>query len=241
MRALQTMSPASIDAHNQKKVAFISPPPTPAPLQRALIDPDTPPPEISSTIKQASAPAPLKTTVTRFQAAHGADARGSSSTASSSKVNVVPKAVNGNSAKATSTRTALSPNSQKTFADNASIVHSMRSTTPYSQTSQSTSRILSTASWSEAAEEDLVSNLGPRERTRQEVLWEIVASEERYCLKDMFRQLLLIKIYRYVAELMKLKETFIEPLLHPFASPPPTTSPTPMIHDDREDNFLRSN
>lgn len=36
---------------------------------------------------------------------------------------------------------------------------------------------------------------------------------------------------------MKLKETFIEPLLHPFASPPPTTSPTPMIHDDREDNF----
>lgn len=36
------------------------------------------------------------------------------------------------------------------------------------------------ASWSEAAEEDLVSNLGPRERTRQEVLWEIVASEQRY-------------------------------------------------------------
>lgn len=36
---------------------------------------------------------------------------------------------------------------------------------------------------------------------------------------------------------MKLKETFIEPLLHPFASPPPTTSPTPLIHDDREDNY----
>ena len=29
------------------------------------------------------------------------------------------------------------------------------------------------------AEEDLVSNIGQRERTRQEVLWEIVASEER--------------------------------------------------------------
>lgn len=67
--------------------------------------------------------------------------------------------------------------------------------------SANTSRILATASWSEAAEEDLVSNLGPRERTRQEVLWEIVASEERY-----------------VAELLKLKETFIDPLLHPFAS-----------------------
>ena len=46
--------------------------------------------------------------------------------------------------------------------------------------SNNSSRILAAASWSEGAEEDLVSNLGPRERTRQEVLWEIVASEERY-------------------------------------------------------------
>jgi hypothetical protein len=30
------------------------------------------------------------------------------------------------------------------------------------------------------AEEELIANLGPRERTRQEVLWEIVSSEERY-------------------------------------------------------------
>jgi hypothetical protein len=29
------------------------------------------------------------------------------------------------------------------------------------------------------AEDDLIANLGPRERTRQEVLWEIVSSEER--------------------------------------------------------------
>jgi len=34
-------------------------------------------------------------------------------------------------------------------------------------------------SWTEMTEEDLVMHLGPRERTRQEVLWEIVASEER--------------------------------------------------------------
>lgn len=34
-------------------------------------------------------------------------------------------------------------------------------------------------SWSEWADEDLLMNLGPRERTRQEVLWEIVSSEER--------------------------------------------------------------
>jgi hypothetical protein len=30
------------------------------------------------------------------------------------------------------------------------------------------------------AEEELIANLGPKERTRQEVLWEIVSSEERY-------------------------------------------------------------
>jgi hypothetical protein len=35
------------------------------------------------------------------------------------------------------------------------------------------------ASWSEMAEGDLIDNLSPRERTRQEVLWEIVSSEER--------------------------------------------------------------
>lgn len=35
-------------------------------------------------------------------------------------------------------------------------------------------------SWSEMAEEELIANLGPRERTRQEVLWEIVSSEDRY-------------------------------------------------------------
>ena len=34
-------------------------------------------------------------------------------------------------------------------------------------------------SWSEMAEDDLIANLGPKERTRQEVLYEIVSSEER--------------------------------------------------------------
>jgi len=37
-------------------------------------------------------------------------------------------------------------------------------------------------SWSEMAEEELIANLGPRERTRQEVLFEIVSSEERFVL-----------------------------------------------------------
>ena len=33
--------------------------------------------------------------------------------------------------------------------------------------------------WSEGAEEDLVTHLGPSERSRQEIMWEIVKSEER--------------------------------------------------------------
>ncbi|KAF8758527.1 hypothetical protein RHS01_03021 [Rhizoctonia solani] len=61
-----------------------------------------------------------------------------------------------------------------------------------------TSAIQAAASWSEAAENDLVTNLGSRERTRQEVLWEIVASEERY-----------------VGELIKLKETRPVPIPTP--------------------------
>jgi hypothetical protein len=36
------------------------------------------------------------------------------------------------------------------------------------------------------AEEELIANLGPRERTRQEVLWEIVSSEERYVAMQMW-------------------------------------------------------
>jgi hypothetical protein len=49
------------------------------------------------------------------------------------------------------------------------------------QTSLSTrSYVTLPNSWSEMAEEDLIANLGPRERTRQEVLWEIVSSEERW-------------------------------------------------------------
>lgn len=62
------------------------------------------------------------------------------------------------------------------MADNVSL---LRPGTSMSHTSTRTG-VLTTASWSEAAQEDLVMNLGQRERTRQEVLWEIVASEQRY-------------------------------------------------------------
>jgi hypothetical protein len=70
------------------------------------------------------------------------------------------------------------------MADNVSL---LRAGTPMSTRSTRTG-VLTTASWSEAAEEDLVSNLGSRERTRQEVLWEIVASEQR-CVRSFFNSL----------------------------------------------------
>ena len=150
-----------------KKVAFKSPPPTPVSLEKDR-DTVTPIPGGSST----SSGAPSKTSVSRFQATHGKDPRGSTSTAVTalaSRTDLGSAKATMTSNKATSTRTAASP-----------YPGSVRSNTPYSSMSNNSSRILAAASWSEGAEEDLVSNLGPRERTRQEVLWEIVASEERY-------------------------------------------------------------
>ncbi|GAA5991356.1 hypothetical protein JCM10908_003274 [Rhodotorula pacifica] len=66
--------------------------------------------------------------------------------------------------------------------------------------------------WSEMVSPDLVANLSARERTRQEILWEVVASEERY-----------------VAELRSLVEHYANPLLHPHltTSPPLSSSVSP--------------
>ncbi|KAJ8520406.1 hypothetical protein ONZ45_g2746 [Pleurotus djamor] len=139
---------------------------------------------------------------------HGKEPRGSTSTSgpSSSKTDVSSNATSVTVVKATSTR-ATSPIPSKNPQDGLSM-QSLRSGTPYSQMSQTSgSRILAATSWSEVIEDDLVSNLGSRERTRQEVLFEIISSEERY-----------------VQELIKMKETFIDPLLHPFS----TTATTPL-------------
>ncbi|KAF7778792.1 hypothetical protein Agabi119p4_3137 [Agaricus bisporus var. burnettii] len=181
----------------QKKVAFISPPSTPGPtiFERDL--PETPPVDQSL---------PVKTSVSRFQATHVDKSRTpvGSAAASSSKVDV-------------STRTAIKPSSTRATSPylqrDVVSAQSLRSPTPYSTMSSQTnpSKILAATSWSEVTEEDLVSNIGSRERTRQEVLFEIISSEDRY-----------------VQELTKMKETFIDPLLHPFStgSPPPASSPT---------------
>lgn len=68
------------------------------------------------------------------------------------------------------------------------LAPSLRIGTPFTQSSQRSTSVLemengtieSVDSWGEAAEDDLVKNIGSRERTRQEVLWEIVASEQRW-------------------------------------------------------------
>ncbi|KAF5365571.1 hypothetical protein D9758_003223 [Tetrapyrgos nigripes] len=185
-----TPPPPDPDSAVHKKVAFISPPLTP--VQPVVVVPPDPAP-VSPT-----AP-PLKTSVSRFQDTHAGRGSTSSAGASSSKTNLASSSKA--SVKATSTRTA-SPYLHKQDAVSA---QSLRSGTPYSQMSNNTSgsRILAATSWSQVTEEDLVTNLGSRERTRQEVLFEIISSEERY-----------------VSELAKMKDTFIDPLLHPYSSTP---------------------
>jgi hypothetical protein len=197
---------AASDVH--KKVAFISPPPTPVNVDRAL--PDAP------VASLASVALPLKTTVSRFQATHGKEPRGSISTTASSSKTDVGATITKPAQKAASTR-ATSPYLQKQ-GEGASAA-SLRSGTPYSQMSNTSgSRILSAQSWSEVTEEDLVSNLGSRERTRQEVLFEIISSEERCVISSPRTRHTTHSSPRYVQELIKMKDTFIDPLLHPLAA-----------------------
>ncbi|KAG8904003.1 hypothetical protein FRB99_002415 [Tulasnella sp. 403] len=239
---------------NPKKVAFISPPPTPGGL--SIMNP------LPNMVTDLSADADGAATANSHHHSHslskatsfpnGTGGSGASALATGSTTNLslkggttgrssstTPSKVNTSttSVKATSSSnggaraaavtspsyaarmfgpSASSASQHRTLSrpDLAQSTVSFRSGTPYSHMSGRSTTIQPPASWSESAEEDLVSNLGPRERTRQEVLWEIVASEQRY-----------------VAELSKLKETFIDPLLHPYASsPPPFSSPAP---DDR--------
>ncbi|KZV90404.1 Dbl homology domain-containing protein [Exidia glandulosa HHB12029] len=193
----------------QKKVAFISPPPSASALTGGPSSPSTEP--RTSTSRK---PGPLDTPPLKSsKGAHG-EPRGSTSSQgpATSKVSLATSA-RGHPA---SLRPATSSpyHSTRTFHNEAA---SLRSGSPFSQTSTRTA-VMPPASWSELAEDDLVSNLGQRERTRQEVLWEIVASEERY-----------------IQDLAKLRELFIEPLLHPYNAASPTLGPSP----DPDDYFHR--
>ncbi|GAA5989409.1 hypothetical protein JCM11641_004820 [Rhodosporidiobolus odoratus] len=72
-------------------------------------------------------------------------------------------------------------------------------------------QIHSPPTWAEMAHQELVVNLSSRERMRQEILWEVVASEERY-----------------VADLRSLIDHYANPLLHPLLSNSPT-APSPFL------------
>jgi hypothetical protein len=150
-----------------ERVLFLSPPPTPSGLNA-----DGPLPEDAS--------ASNTSTVVRSQPSHPKEPRGSMSTAASGSRPDVDSSKNSTkTVKDTPTRSVTSAYSAKpAYGDGASIHNSLPSVTPFSQ--KSIGSVLPPAFWSEGAEEDLVTHLGPRERTRQEVLWEIVASEERY-------------------------------------------------------------
>ncbi|BGP21200.1 DH domain containing protein [Rhodotorula toruloides] len=104
--------------------------------------------------------------------------------------------------------------SPASFATTVSMMHS-RYPTPYGAENggfpdSDPTQIHAPTTWSEMAHRELVANLSPRERTRQEILWEVVASEERY-----------------VAELRSLVDLYTHPLLHPLLSKSssPHTSP----------------
>ena len=166
-RSLRRIGDGSITTTNgsndiPKKVAFLSPPP---PLG---LNADRPLPQDASTSNNSA--------VVRLQASHPKDPRGSMSTAASGSRPDV-----GSSKNSTQTVKAsvTSPYSgMPAYGDGVSVHQSLRSGTPFSQ--KSTGSVLPPASWSEGVEEDLVTRLRPRERTRQEALREIVASEERY-------------------------------------------------------------
>ncbi|KAL8278230.1 hypothetical protein RQP46_009403 [Phenoliferia psychrophenolica] len=84
------------------------------------------------------------------------------------------------------------------------------------------SQIYAPLTWSELAHDDLVQNISARERTRQEILWEVVASEERY-----------------VAELRSLVELYVNPLLHPLLSPP-SSPPLPSVYSPTPSSYASS-
>lgn len=94
-----------------------------------------------------------------------------------------PSALNARHTPVSTTASGLSPSFTPT-------------STTMAQGSGHVDRIAIRQSWAEITEDDLVANLSPRERTRQEALWEIVSSEDRY-----------------ISDLIKLKTTFADALL----------------------------
>ncbi|KAG8918643.1 hypothetical protein FRC02_002196 [Tulasnella sp. 418] len=183
-----------------KRVAFISPPPTPAALSNTRPLPVT---DLNSPTFQPTPPTPTRTNTADSAATPKSKVSIDSTATTRLNTTLKPSASSTSVGGPKSANTPIhSTKHFNSFPPDLAV--SYRAGTPYSHMSNAgRSAILAATSWTDSAEGDLISNLSSRERTRQEVLWEIVTSEERY-----------------VNELIKLKETFIDPLLHPFATSP---------------------
>ena len=117
-----------------------------------------------------------------------------------------------------------SPDPKVGHTDDASVRRPTRPNALYPR--PKSSHTVGPASWSELVEPDLVANLGARERARQQALFELVFSEEKWGNLLKYPQLeASLMSLRYVRELARMKKTLINPLLHP--APPTPTSPRP--------------
>lgn len=96
--------------------------------------------------------------------------------------------------------------------------------------------------WSEMAHQELVVNLSARERTRQEILWEVVASEERLVARLGSNLRIAAQsslLFRYVAELRSLVDHYANPLLHPLLSTSPPLSTPSLLSKTSSPAFTR--
>lgn len=147
----------TVSASEGKKVTFRSPAPTPTtsiPLNDIIAS--TEPSHASSPTYLTRAPSPDKQT-------NGQPSRPSAPSRSS---------------------TAQSYSSKRSLSTRRSYLYNSSQQSPTSPTESdgslsAKSYLPPPNSWSEMAADDLIANIGPRERTRQEVLYEIVSSEER--------------------------------------------------------------
>ena len=106
-------------------------------------------------------------------------------------------------------------------ADGPQSIIQFESGTPFSPNVKQEQRILATASWSDTAEDDLVSNLGARSTLARKFRLRSLPAKNVQ-VRPQFSPLPFfdssISRRRYVQELTKMRDTFIDPLPHTFAS-----------------------
>lgn len=141
-----------------------------------------------------------------------------------------------------------SSNSEKAYYPNLAVLATYSRDMSATNGGHGQHSIMQHLTWSEITDEQLVENLGGRERTRQEVLFEMVCSEERYVQELMVRWIFMC-IYIYITfkysangncplfDSQALKENYLQPLLqrHCFL-----TTQFPSAHDQLVVSTTRS-